>query len=216
MAGSVTGRVVALAVIAALVTMATPPIPAGSAPQRSTQSPPGRILFTGLSDAPPDDGRPPTGPGMGPQEIYTMDPDGSDVVRLTYDEWHSHNAAWSPRGDLIAYAKTGNEPSRGQPADQIHVMRSDGSDDRVIMTGDWMLVQKMQWASMAPYVVADGQETGYFQPWSIDDFLGALSWPDPGEVTYTGDTEELPEGRGRSAAVHVGHCSVHSQQKTEP
>jgi hypothetical protein len=64
------------------------------------------------------------------------------------------------------------------------------------MGGDWMIVHEIRWATMAPYLDAVGQETGFFGPWSIDEFLGASSWETPPvEITFVGDTDELPAGQ---------------------
>jgi TolB protein len=47
----------------------------------------------------------------GPQQIYKMNMDGADVVRLTTGEGEASNPAWHPNGQLIAFAWTrGFEP----------------------------------------------------------------------------------------------------------
>lgn len=51
-------------------------------------------------------------------EIYTIRPDGSDLVRLTNNEFGDGEADWAPDGTRLAYA------SRGA----IYVMNSDGSN----------------------------------------------------------------------------------------
>ena len=61
-------------------------------------------------------------------DIYTMNPDGSDRRRLTFDSRQDSDPAWSSDGTKIAFAKfaiPGNPSSS-----QIYVMNADGSDQR--------------------------------------------------------------------------------------
>ena len=63
-----------------------------------------------------------TSPANRNDEIYVMNADGSDVVRLTTTPGADANPAWSPKGDRIAF-----ESNRtGKP--EIWVMNADGSD----------------------------------------------------------------------------------------
>jgi Tol biopolymer transport system component len=57
-------------------------------------------------------------------DVYTMDPDGTDLVRLTDDETVERQPSWSPDGTKIVFA-TGD----GFDLD-IYVMAADGSDVR--------------------------------------------------------------------------------------
>jgi len=54
-------------------------------------------------------------------EIYVMDPNGSNIVRLTYDSAQDAQPAWSPDGTKIAFVsdRDGNA--------EIYVMNADGS-----------------------------------------------------------------------------------------
>ena len=55
----------------------------------------------------------------GPRDIYVMNPDGSNVTRLTNNFWAS-DPVWSPDGREIAFTS-------GAPDSEIYVMNADGS-----------------------------------------------------------------------------------------
>jgi Tol biopolymer transport system component len=60
-------------------------------------------------------------PGLGPQDIYSMDPDGSGRVRLTSDAAFDIDPEWSPDGTKIVFVS-------GRDGDiEIYVMNADGS-----------------------------------------------------------------------------------------
>lgn len=61
----------------------------------------------------------------GNSEIYAMNADGSDLVRLTNHPAVDIRPAWSPDGDLIAFERA--SPG-GTPDSEIYVMNADGSD----------------------------------------------------------------------------------------
>jgi TolB protein len=69
-------------------------------------------------------------------EIWVMDPNGGNRVRLTEPEPPNTDAsgsgspAWSPDGRLVAYASTGGAVKENERDNEIYVMRADGSDKR--------------------------------------------------------------------------------------
>ena len=66
----------------------------------------------------------------GNYEIYVMDIDGSNLVRLTNNNDYDCEPVWSPDGHKIAFV------SRRDGTDQIYIMNADGSDQtRLTYTG---------------------------------------------------------------------------------
>ena len=57
----------------------------------------------------------------GNNEIYVMDVDGGNQVRLTIDPARDYDPSWSPDGDRIAFVS-----NREKEVEQIYVMDSDG------------------------------------------------------------------------------------------
>jgi TolB protein len=64
------------------------------------------------------------------EEIYVMNPAGSDVVRLTNVLGSDANPAWSPKGDRIAFGSNRD----GSP--EIYVMDADGSNQERLTNFD--------------------------------------------------------------------------------
>jgi WD40 repeat protein len=78
----------------------------------------GRIVFA--SDRDTDDGR---------FQIYSMNPDGSDVTRLTNNTGSDRSPAWSPDGTKIAFL---NRPSPQFDEYDLYLMGADGSNQTQI------------------------------------------------------------------------------------
>ncbi|MBU0495985.1 MAG: DPP IV N-terminal domain-containing protein [Chloroflexi bacterium] len=69
--------------------------------------------------------------GSSPSEIYTMDTQGRNRVRLTDNSYEDYTPAWSPKGDRIAFV------SDRDGTYAIHTMNPDGSDVvRLVEGGD--------------------------------------------------------------------------------
>jgi Tol biopolymer transport system component len=69
-----------------------------------------------------------------PTDIYLMDADGSNVVRLTDDPAGEFMPRWSPDGRLIAFVREG-DPGAGT-YEAIYTMRPDGTDVSQVSSGD--------------------------------------------------------------------------------
>ena len=76
----------------------------------------------------------------GDYDIYTIHPDGRGLTRLTNTPGNDAHSAWSPDGVWIAFSSARGgfkdesvlHPLNPQPYGEIHVMKSDGSDVRML------------------------------------------------------------------------------------
>jgi dipeptidyl aminopeptidase/acylaminoacyl peptidase len=69
-----------------------------------------------------------------PTDIYVMDTDGSNVVRLTDDPASEYQPVWSPDGGMIAFARSLGDRQLSHPA--IFTMDPDGTDVRQVSSAD--------------------------------------------------------------------------------
>ncbi len=72
-----------------------------------------RILFISASD------------NLGRSDLFTMNPDGSDVKRLTEDDYSYFEASWSP--DLSRIVATGMPPALKRESWDIYILDSSGN-----------------------------------------------------------------------------------------
>jgi TolB protein len=100
-----------VALTAALAMLLVP-----SAAQAAFPGANGRIAFVGDRDT----------AGTGNTDIYTMNPDGSDVRRLTTDSNPDDNPAWSPDGTKIAF------DGYRDGSNAVIIMNADGTDETSI------------------------------------------------------------------------------------
>jgi TolB protein len=85
-----------------------------------------RIVFSSTRY---DPSIPPCTPGEDfhcPTDLYTVNVDGSTLVRLTDDSANVYQPAWSPSGDEIAFTSSANNITL------VAVMKIDGSERRVV------------------------------------------------------------------------------------
>ncbi|MDQ3981931.1 MAG: hypothetical protein M3271_04545 [Actinomycetota bacterium] len=67
-------------------------------------------------------------------EIFVMDADGTNEVRLTYTRpYQSNEPAWSPYGTHIAFT---SDSGRGLTGDDLYVMHADGTGARLLVAGN--------------------------------------------------------------------------------
>ncbi|HXG08737.1 MAG TPA: hypothetical protein VNK04_03020 [Gemmataceae bacterium] len=134
-------------------------------------------------------------PGRAWNAIYVMNADGSGVRRLSPADAADYSPAWSPRGDLIAFA-SGSGRTGGT---DLFVMKPDGTDRRlVVKDGGW------------PAFAADGtaiyfhsRRDGTWGIWRVGLDGSGLERITPSDVeAYTPRTST--DGRWLVAAVQRG------------
>jgi len=89
-------------------------------------------------------------------ELYSADPDGGNLRRLTNNEWYEAEVSVSPNGEWIAFGRQidGNM--------DIWVMRADGTDEfQVTRTEDWH--------EGAPFFMPDNERI-IFRAWRAAEF----------------------------------------------
>jgi len=81
------------------------------------------VYFTGGFDSPVENDVVFMSDRSGNWDIWRMKPDGSDLVRLTFELDREEHPHWSADGSQIAYTNT---------SDGVHVMNADGSGDQLV------------------------------------------------------------------------------------
>ena len=155
-----------------------------------------KILFTSARD--------------GNREIYIMNPDGSEQVRLTHHPGNDLNAVWSPTGEQILFTSD-REGNR-----DLYLMNSDGTNIRRVFKKE---LKQPNTRRDGPTWSPDGEQIAYmYTNWdkNIDvirianlgeqeeDFLANgldPAWaPDGVEIAYA----PLEDGRMTLINVHTG------------
>ncbi|RKU24279.1 hypothetical protein C6503_01250 [Candidatus Poribacteria bacterium] len=131
-----------------------------------------KILFTSTRD--------------GNDEVYMMNPDGSEQVNLTQHPTEDFEAAWSPTGEQILFVS-----DRGGVRD-LYVMDADGSNVRRVFK------RKIKATKRGPTWSPDGKRFAYVhRDWDRRKFslhLGRFGEEDVESLPYVGSPAWSPDG----------------------
>jgi len=134
-------------------------------------------------------------------EIYVMDPNGANVVRLTFDSSEDGQPAWSPDGSKIAFAtaRDGN--------DEIYVMNPDGTAP-VNLTNDPSSDLTPAWSADGSKIAFESNREVNYAVWVMNaDGSNPVRLTDPDPRTAAGAPSWSPDGT-RIAYVQNGDIWV--------
>ena len=159
---------------------------------------PANLDIWGVSSSPDDThvvyrAQPPRaadGGGTPPSDLYVARADGSNAVRITHSGRHDTQAAWSPKGDAIAYVSL---PAGTSGNFSLHVVRPDGTGDRTLVDGT-TTVGSPSWSP-------DGTQIAYGSRNGIDDEIAvvAAAGGTPHWLAFTKGANRPAWGPGRIA-----------------
>ena len=119
-----------------------------------------------------------------------MDREGANRRRLTFEGRYNDSAAWSPRGDRIAYV------SRRQGRFQIFLIEPDGSNLQLLTTEADGNNEDPSWAPDGRHLVVSSDRSGRSQLWILDVDGGSAR-----PLTEDGD-DSGPHWSGPPRAAH--------------
>ena len=101
-----------------------------------------------------------------PTDIYVMDADGSDIVRLTHDPADEFQPVWSPDGSRIAFVRSLSDQS-SHPA--IFTMNPDGTDVRQVSEATEGSDFSPSWASDGSRLIFAGIHKENWGIWMVNE-----------------------------------------------
>ena len=159
-------------------------------------SPRAKIAFTSVRDENSD--------------IYVMNGDGGDQVRLTINPARDYDPSWSPDGDRIAFVS-----NRERGIEQIYVMDSDGSNEMRLTNG--ATHQEPAWSPVGEKI-AYVRNKGGRQIWLMDADGGNQT-----QLTEVGKSRQpawSPDGTRiafvRGSGVYVMDANGDNQERLTP
>jgi Tol biopolymer transport system component len=114
-------------------------------------------------------------------QIFTINPDGTDLRQLTSSDLDDTGPAWSPDGLKIAFSSTRSDPGSFYLRDQMWVMNADGSNQMRITDNAY----RNAWPSWSP----DGQRMVFtrapYNTWDNDIWIMNADGYNPVQLTNT-------------------------------
>lgn len=96
-------------------------------------------------------------------EIYIMDEDGKNQIRLTDNEIYDGQICWAPDNNQIAFA---SERKETEPAKKIYLMNTDGENETKLTTNN----KKQVWESQ-PAWSPDGKKIAFASTGTFGEFI---------------------------------------------
>ncbi|MAS33630.1 MAG: hypothetical protein CL610_06475 [Anaerolineaceae bacterium] len=117
----------------------------------------------------------------GNREIYTMNPDGTDIQRLTNHEAQDLQPTWSPDKSQIAFISN-RDGDFG-----IYIMRNDGSGVRRLVEGTGAYYEYPSWSPDGTQIAYSSDEAGSFDLYAVN-----INGGEPRRLTHSDEVETDP------------------------